>query len=98
MKKILKKIKNKFKKLYKFDELKANKTTNKIKLDILRKTSILNCKIYSNVMNKKNVNNKLLLKRNKVNNVYMEVVSELFRKNTFECVSMLKHLFIKTCF
>jgi len=57
---------------------------NNVKLDILRKTSNIDYKIHSIVLNKKNINNKLFLKRNKVNNVYMEVVSELFRKNTFE--------------
>jgi len=84
LKKILKKIKNKFKNLHKSDELKANKMTNRVKLEILRKTSNINYKIYSIVFNKNNVNNKLFLKKNKVNNVYIEIVSELFRKNTFE--------------
>ena len=84
LKKILKKIKNRFKNLYKLDELKANKMTSNVKLDILRKTSNINYKIYSIVLNKNNVNNKLFLKRSKVNNIYIEVVSELFRKNTFE--------------
>ena len=35
-------------------------------------------------MNKKNINNKIFLKNNKVNNVYIEIVSELFRKNDFK--------------
>ena len=46
LKKILKKIKKRNKYLKKLDELKANKMKNKIKIDILRKTSIIDYKVY----------------------------------------------------